>query len=509
MDIMTILSSTLVAFSSGALVGYFGRQFLAQKQVETAEGKVKKIFAEAKDSAAEILLKAKEKAVEMLEDAKKEEMEKSGLLREGERRLIKKEENFDKRIEENEKQKITLQKKGSQIIKIKEEIEDIKKDQLAKLEKIAGIDKERAEEIILDKMERDNKQKILKRITQLEAEGTEELKEKANDIIVQAIQKYSGAHTAETTTSTVNLPNDEMKGRIIGREGRNIKALEQLTGVEIIIDDTPGTIVISGFDPMRRQIAKLSLEKLIVDGRIHPARIEEVVEEVKKEIMESVKKTGQLAVSNLGVAGLDPKLVQLLGRLKYRTSYGQNVLLHSIEVAHLSASLAAELGVNVAVAKKAGLLHDIGKAVDHEIQGTHVEIGRNILKKFGISEEIIKGMQSHHEDYPFETTESVIVRTADAISASRPGARKDTLENYLKRLEELEDIANVFDEVEKSYAIQAGREIRVFVTPEKIDDLATVKLSRKIADNIEETLNYPGEIKVHVIRETRAVEYAR
>ena len=300
-----------------------------------------------------------------------------------------------------------------------------------------------------------------------------------------------------------------MKGRIIGREGRNIKTLEKLTGIEVIVDDTPETIVISGFDPMRRYIAKLSLEKLISDGRIHPAKIEEVVEEVKKEVHKSVRETGQLAVSNLGIIGFDPKLIQLLGRLKFRTSYGQNVLIHSIEVARLSASLASELGADVAVAKKAGILHDIGKAVDHEIQGTHVEIGRNILKKFGISEEIIKAMQSHHEDYPFETTESVIVRTADAISASRPGARKDTLENYLKRLEELEDIANVFDEVEKCYAIQAGREIRVFVTPEKINDLEAAKLSRKIADNIEETLNYPGEIKVHVIRETRAVEYAR
>lgn len=509
MEIINALGLTLVVFSGGALIGYFGRQFLAQKQVESAEAKVKKIFTETKDKAAEILLSAKEKAVKMLEDAKQEEVEKSRQLRENEQRLIRKEENLDRKSEENEKQKLVLQKKGSQIINIKEEIERIKKDQLEKLEKIAEIDKEKAKEIILDKVGKDSKEDILKRIKYLETEGIEELKKKANDIIVQAIQKYSGAHTAETTTSTVNLPSDEMKGRIIGREGRNIKTIEQLTGVEIIVDDTPETIVISGFDPMRRQIAKISLERLISDGRIHPARIEEVVSEVRKEITDSIKKTGQLAVSDLGVAGFDLKLVQLLGRLKFRTSYGQNVLLHSVEVAHLSASMASELGANVTVAKKAGLLHDIGKAVDHEIQGTHVEIGINILKRFGISEEIIKAMQSHHEDYPFETTESVIIRTADAISASRPGARKDTLQNYLKRLEELEDIANVFDEVEKCYAIQAGREIRVFVTPEKIDDLGATKLSRKIADNIEEELNYPGEIKVHVIRETRAVEYAR
>ncbi len=509
METLEVLGSILVAFSAGALIGYFGRQFLAQKQVESAEAKVKKIFLEAKDGAAEILLKAKEKAVKTLEDAKQEEAEKSRRLGDSEQRLIRKEENFEKKLEEYEKQKLILQNKGSQVMKIKEEIERIKAEQLEKLEKIADIDKEKAKEIILDKLERDNKDEILKKIKQLELEGADELKKRDSDIIVQAIQKYSGSHTAETTTSTVHLSSDEMKGRIIGREGRNIKALEQLTGVEVIVDDTPETIVISGFDPMRRYIAKISLEKLVADGRIHPARIEEVVEETKKEVIKSIRETGQLTASDLGIVGLDPKLIQLLGRLKFRTSYGQNVLIHSIEVARLSASLASELGANVAVAKKAGLLHDIGKAVDHEIQGTHVEIGRNLLKKFGISEEIIKAMQSHHEDYPFETTESVIVRTADAISASRPGARKDTLENYLKRLEELEDIANAFDEVEKCYAIQAGREIRVFVTPEKINDLEAVKLSRKIADNIEDELNYPGEIKVHVIREMRAVEYAR
>ncbi len=509
MGTMEIMGSVLVVFSSGALIGYFGRQFLAQKQVETAEGKVKKIFSEAKDKAAEILLKAKEQAVKTFEDAKQEEAEKSKRLRDNEQRLIRKEENLERKSDDYEKQKAALQKKGEQIMKIKEEIGNIKNEQLKKLERIANVGKEKAREIILDKVERDSKEEILKKIKQLETEGVDELKERANDIIVQAIQKYSGSHTAEITTSTVSLSSDEMKGRVIGREGRNIKTLEKLTGVEVIVDDTPEMIVISGFDPMRRYIAKLSLEKLISDGRIHPARIEEVVEEVKKEVHKSVKKIGQLAVSDLGIIGFDPKLIQLLGRLKFRTSYGQNVLIHSIEVARLSASLASELGADVAVAKKAGILHDIGKAVDHEIQGTHVEIGRNILKKFGISEEIIKAMQSHHEDYPFETTESVIIRTADAISASRPGARKDTLENYLKRLKELEDIANAFDEVEKCYAIQAGREIRVFVTPEKIDDLESTKLSKKIADNIEDTLNYPGEIKVHVIREMRAVEYAR
>ena len=509
MEVIDIMIPVLIAFSAGATIGYFGRQFLAQKQVESAEAKVNKIFTGAKNEAAEILLEAKNKAVKTLDDAKQEEVEKSRQIIRSEQRLDKKEEALDKKVEEIEEQKTVLRNKGDQIMKIKEDVDRIKEDQIKKLEKIAETSKEEAREIIINKAEKDNREELVKKIEQLKEEGADELKKKANEIIVQAIQKYSGSHTAETTTSTVSLSSDEMKGRIIGREGRNIKSLEHLTGVEVIIDDTPQTITISGFDPIRRQVAKLSLEKLMSDGRIHPARIEEVVEEVKKDIVEKVREAGQLAISDVGIVGFSPKLVHLLGRLKYRTSYGQNVLVHSLEVAHLSASIASEIGADVTVAKKAGLLHDIGKAVDHEIQGTHIEIGKNILKKFGISEDIIIAMQSHHEDYPFESTEAIIIKVADAISASRPGARKDTLENYLKRLRELEDIANEFEEVEKSYAIQAGREIRVLVTPEKIDDLGALKLSRKIADQIEDSLNYPGEIKVHVIRETRAVEYAR
>jgi len=509
MEDIQILIGLLVAFSSGSVIGYLGRQFLATKQMETAEGKVNKIITEAKDKAAEIILESKNKAVKVLDDAKNEEIQRNRQLNRNEQRIASKEEHFEKKTEEFEKQRTVLQEKAKQIMKIKEDVEQIKKEQLEKLEEVAGLKREDAKQIILDKVEQYYKEDVLKKMKHLEEEGVDELKKKANDIIVQSIQKYSGAHTAETTTSAVSLPSDEMKGRIIGREGRNIKTLEQATGVEVIIDDTPQTIIVSGFDPIRRQVAKLSLEKLMSDGRIHPARIEEVVEEVKKEIIEKVKLAGQIAVTDVGVVGFNPKLIQLLGRLKYRTSYGQNVLLHSIEVAHLSASLASELGANVTTAKKAGLLHDIGKAVDHEIQGTHIEIGINILSKFGISEDIIKAVKSHHEDFPYETTESVIVRVADAISASRPGARKDTLENYLKRLEELEEIANSFEEVEKSYAIQAGREIRIFVTPEKIDDFGAAKISRDIADKIEENLNYPGEIKVHVIRETRAIEYAR
>ena len=377
------------------------------------------------------------------------------------------------------------------------------------MEKIAGFSKEDAKKVLLQLTEEENRDIIAKKIKDMEATGQEELNKKAKDIMTSAIQKYAGSHSAEVTTSTVSIPSDEVKGRIIGREGRNIKALERLTGIEIIVDDTPEAIVISGFDPIRREIAKIAIEKLVGDGRIHPTKIEEAVEYAKQEINNKIREAGEAAVYDVGIAGLEPRLVQILGRLRYRTSYGQNALLHSLEVAHLSGALASELGADVAIAKKAGLLHDIGKAIDHEVEGTHVEIGIKILQKFNIGKEIIDAMKPHHEDYPFETPESMIIAAADAISASRPGARKDTLENYLKRLGELEDVVNSFEEVEKSYAIQAGREIRVFVKPDKTDDLGAIKLARAIADKIEKELKYPGEIKVNVIRETRALEVAR
>ena len=493
----------------GCVAGYFLRQTLAKKQEETAEAKVNKIFTEAKEGAAEILLSAKDKAVKTFDDMKQQEMERNRQLMETERRINRREEDLKQKEKGIDKERNTLQEKGKQIIQLRDEAEGIKKEQIEKLEKVAALDQEKAKEILLDKVEQDNQEEIIKKMKRLEADGKEEIDKKAQDIMTLAIQRYAGSQSAETTTSTVNIPDDEIKGRIIGREGRNIKSLERLTGVEVIVDDTPEVIVVSSFDPIRRQVAKSSLERLIADGRIHPARIEETVENVKKELALKIKKIGEVTVQDLGMTRLDPRLIQLLGRLKFRTSYGQNVLLHSLEVAYLSANIASEIGADVAVAKKAGLLHDIGKAVDHEVEGTHVEIGMNLLKKFGISDKVIDAMKSHHEDYPFGSTEAVIVYAADAISASRPGARKDTLDNYLKRLRELEGVANDFEGVEKSYAIQAGREIRIFVTPEKISDLQAVKLSREIADKIEDALDYPGEIKVHVIRETRVVDYAR
>ena len=493
----------------GLSAGYFVRQAIAKKQLTTAEGKASKAVEEAEKKSQEILIEAKSKAVTIFEEAKKKELEREKQIIRSEERLEKREVSIDNKMDEIERGRAMLEKKAEEIRQIRREVDETRKQELKRLEKIAGFSKEDAKKVLLQLTEEENRDIIAKKIKDMEATGQEELNKKAKDIMTSAIQKYAGSHSAEVTTSTVSIPSDEVKGRIIGREGRNIKALERLTGIEIIVDDTPEAIVISGFDPIRREIAKIAIEKLVGDGRIHPTKIEEAVEYAKQEINNKIREAGEAAVYDVGIAGLEPRLVQILGRLRYRTSYGQNALLHSLEVAHLSGALASELGADVAIAKKAGLLHDIGKAIDHEVEGTHVEIGIKILQKFNIGKEIIDAMKPHHEDYPFGTPESMIIAAADAISASRPGARKDTLENYLKRLGELEDVVNSFEEVEKSYAIQAGREIRVFVKPDKTDDLGAIKLARAIADKIEKELKYPGEIKVNVIRETRALEVAR
>ncbi len=506
---LTILITGFLSLSAGAALGYVARQTIAKKQLSTAEGKANKLVEEAEKKSQEIVIESKSKAVSILEEAKKKELERENQILRQEDRLGKREESLDRKMEEIDRARVILEKKAEEIREIRREADETRKQELKRLEKIAGLSKEAAKKVLLQLTEEENRGLIAKRIRFLEQRGQEEIEKEAKNIMIQAIQKYAGSHAADTTTSTVSISSDEIKGRIIGREGRNIKALEKMTGIEIIVDDTPEAIVISGFDPIRREIARIAIEKLIADGRIHPTRIEEAVEYAKNEIGKKIKEAGEAAAYDVGIAGLDPKLVQILGRLRYRTSYGQNALLHSLEVAHLSGALAAELGADAALAKRAGLLHDIGKAVDHEVQGTHVEIGIKILQKFGMDKEIITAMRAHHEDYPFESPESMIIAAADAISASRPGARKDTLENYLKRLSELEAVANSFPEVEKTYAIQAGREIRVFVKPEKIDDLGAIKLSRAIADKIEKELKYPGEIKVNVIRETRAVEIAR
>ncbi len=506
---LTILAIGFFCLAIGIFLGYYTRQTIAKKQLNTAEGKASKMIEEAEKSAQEILLDSKSKAVNILEEAKKKEQDRESQIMRLEERLDKREETLEKKIVEIEKEQNILRKKADEIRQIRKEAEETRRQELKRLEKIAGLSKEEAKKVLIQLTEEESRELLAKKLKVLENDGLEDLNKKAKEIMTQAIQKYAGSHAADVTTSTISISSDEVKGRIIGREGRNIKALERLTGVEIIVDDTPEAIVISGFDPIRREIAKITLEKLISDGRIHPTKIEEAVEFAKNEINNKVKEAGEAAAYDVGIVGIDPKLIQILGRLRYRTSYGQNALLHSLEVAHLSGALAAELGADVNLAKKAGLLHDIGKAIDHEVQGTHVEIGIKILQKFSMGKDIVDTMKAHHEDYPFENAESMIVAAADAISASRPGARKDTLENYLKRLEDLENVANSFEEVEKTYAIQAGREIRVFVKPDKIDDYGSIKLSRAIADKIERELKYPGEIKVNVIRETRAVEYAK
>ena len=397
----------------------------------------------------------------------------------------------------------------AEISAIKSELVEEREKQAKELQKISGFSKEAALEKLNKNIEEEYKDDLYRRMIKLERDNKEEIDKKAREILTLAIQRFSGSHIADATTTVVSLPSDEVKGKIIGKEGRNIKTIERLTGVDIIIDDTPEALIVSGFDPVRRQIAKLAIDKLIADGRIHPAKIEEMVEKARGEINEKIKEAGEAALFETGVGPVDPKLTYLLGRMAFRTSFGQNVLLHSIEMTHIAGMLAAEIGADVSVAKKGALFHDIGKAVDHEVQGTHVEIGRKILQKFGIDEKVIRAMEAHHEEYPYSSLESRIVQSADAISGARPGARRDTVEIYLKRLEDLEKISNSFDGVEKSYAIQAGRELRIFVTPTKIDDLGAIKLAKDIAKKVEEEMKYPGEIRVNVIRETRAIEYAR
>ena len=499
----------IIALGMGSVLGYFARQSIAKRQANTVEAKIDKLVSEAKAQAQEIILQAKNKAVKALDEIKKEEARRQEEFRRSQQRLERKEELVEQKANKLEKEESDFREKVEKVREIKLELERLKEEEIKNLEKISKLSQPQAKKELLKLIEDRNKEEIFSQIQKLEKFRKEELEKKAREIMVSALQRYASSQATDITTTIVSLPNDELKGKIIGREGRNIKTLERLTGVEVIIDDTPETIIISGFDPIRRHIAKTALEKLILDGRIQPARIEEMVEKAKEEIDVKIKEAGEAAVYDVGVVGLDTRLINLLGRLTFRTSFGQNVLLHSIESAHLAGMLASELGTDVVVCKKAALLHDIGKAVDHEVQGSHVEIGIKILEKFNIDQKVIDAMKSHHEDYPFETLEAVIVQAAEAVSAARPGARKESLENYLKRLEELEKIAVSFEGVEKAYAIQAGREIRIFVNPEKIDDLQAYKLAKNIAEEIEKELKYPGEIKVNVIRETRVIEYAR
>lgn len=499
----------VVALGAGGFGGYAYRKRRVSQNAQNAEAKAQKIIDDAETKAKEIVLGAKDEAIKLAEATKREEKERRDQLLVSEKRVSQREEALDKKSDEIDRKRDTIEKTKAEIDQVKNELRDIRVKQQEALEKIAKLTRDEARDKLLQMVERDYKKDIISLIKKIEEEAKDEADSKARDVIATAMQRVVTETTAETTVSAINLPNDEIKGRIIGREGRNIQALERMTGCDIIVDDTPETIVVSGFDPVRRHIAKVTLERLIKDGRIHPARIEEAVEKATQEIDKEIKEAGEKAAFEAGVAGLPPELIKLLGRLKFRTSYAQNVLQHSVETALLSGALATELGADVVVAKKAGLLHDIGKAVDQEIEGSHAVISRDICKKYGISADVTHAVEAHHEDVPFESVEAIIVQVADAISASRPGARRDSLENYIKRLRELENIANSFEGVDKAFAISAGREVRILVQPEDIDDLAAVKLAREIANKIESDLKYPGQIKVNVIRETRAVEYAK
>lgn len=491
------------------VIGYYLRILVAKSKKGSMELDIQQMMLVAKDKEQKIIEEAERKAEEMLTEARTEIKQKEEDNKKNEERLIKKDELLLKRQADMDAEVEEVKKKIQEIKQIRENAEKIEQEKKEELQKIARLTPEEAKEEILKRVERESEEDILVRMRKLETTGNEKIEEKAKSILATSIQRLSNSVTSDMLTTNVAIPSDEIKGKIIGKEGRNIKAFERCTGVEVIVDDTPGSITISSFDPVRRQVAKTALEKLIADGRIQPAKIEDMVKSAEEEINKIIKEKGEEAVYETGVLGLDPKVVSILGRLHFRTSYGQNVLAHSVEMAHIAGMLAEEIGANVQVAKAGALVHDIGKALDHEVVGTHVEIGRRILQKFGTDENIIKAMQAHHEEYPYETIESMIVQSADAISGGRPGARRDSIENYLKRLKDLEAVANSFKGVEKSYALQAGREIRIFVTPNEVTDLEAKKMARDIATRIESELKYPGEIKVSVIRESRTIEFAR
>lgn len=503
--------STIIAIVSIAIgigLGYIIRKQIAKGKAASAETKAEKLIEEAKNKEKELLIKAKEKALSMIEDAKREEEERRKELRETQARLEKRETMFDQKLLDFEDSKTKLQQKVEEVQTVRQKIEDLKNQIVKRLEEVSGYNQEQAKDELLKRVEDQSKLDLHARIVKLEKDNGEQLEDKTRRIIIDSMQRCAANHANENTATIVNLPSDEMKGRIIGKDGRNIKTIEKLTGCELIIDDTPGALIISGFSPIRRRICQLALEKLIKDGRIQPAKIEEYIEMAKKELALDIKKAGEEAVYEMGMTGLDPKLVSIIGRLKYRTSYGQNVLNHCLEVGHIAAMMADELGMDSVHAKKAGFFHDIGKAIDHETEGAHTEVGFRILKKFSMHEDYCQVALTHHETNP-ELILTKLVMAADAISASRVGARRDTYEQYVARLDELEKTASDFPGIEKVYAIQAGREVRVFVKTDQVDDYGAYNLARDIARKIENELKYPGEIKVNVIRETRAIEYAR
>ena len=503
----------LVSIAVTALVTVYVRKAMIEKKVGNAEEKAREIIDDAlkvaERSKREALLEAKEESLKTKNELEKETKERRAELQRYERRVLSKEETLDKKAEALERREASYAAKEEKLSKQAAELEQLSSKRVQELERISGLTSEQAKEYLLKTVEDEVKHETAVLVKELESRAKEEADKKAKEYVVTAIQKCAADHVAETTISVVQLPNDEMKGRIIGREGRNIRTLETMTGIDLIIDDTPEAVILSGFDPIRREVARIALEKLIVDGRIHPARIEEMVEKAQKEVEVMIREEGEAATLAVGVHGIHPELVKLLGRMKFRTSYGQNALKHSIEVAHLAGLLAGEIGVDVRMAKRAGLLHDIGKSIDHEVEGSHIQIGADLCRKYKESATVINAVESHHGDTEPTSLISCLVQAADTISAARPGARRETLETYTNRLKQLEDIANGFKGVDKSFAIQAGREIRVMVVPEQIDDSTMVLLARDISKQIEAELEYPGQIKVNVIRESRVTDYAK
>ena len=509
-----IVVAVAVVFSIiSSVITSLYRKNVSEKKIGNAESKAREIIDEAIKTAEskkkEALLEAKEENLQTKNELDKEVRERRAEIQRYEKRVLNKEETIDKKMDSYEKKEAALKVKEEELAVMKAKVESLNEQRVQELERISGLTSEQAKDYLLKTVEEEVKHETAKLIKENEARVKEESEKRAKDIIVNAIQKCSTDHVSETTISVVNLPNDEMKGRIIGREGRNIRTIETLTGVDLIIDDTPEAVILSSFDPIRREVARIALEKLIVDGRIHPARIEEMVEKAQKEVETMIREEGEAASLEVGVHGLHPELIKLLGRMKFRTSYGQNALKHSIEVAHLSGLIAAEIGLDVRVAKRAGLLHDIGKSVDHDMEGTHIQLGVDICRKYKESAIVINAVEAHHGDVEPESLIACVVQAADAISASRPGARRETLETYTNRLKQLEDITDSFEGVEKSFAIQAGREIRVMVVPEKVSDADMVLMARDISKQIEAELEYPGQIKVNVIRESRVTDYAK